>query len=657
MKILMLSKNCRFLVYHSRLMLALTFVFAVYGTAYAAAERNYLSGRNSESSLTNQVVPAADWVPYPAYINRTGWEELVGEHKAALIRRGERYLNYEWKVVPATAYLAYERTGNRNIMQDPNSDNTNALSDLVMAELAEGKGRFMDQIINGAFYHCERTSWVLSAHLTAQLSRRTLPDHTDQVIDLGSGELGALLAWTYYYFHAEFDKVNPVISLRLKKELYDKIIIPYRTIDRYWWMAFVPREDGMVNNWNPWTNFNCLQVIALMEPDRAQLAKDVYRSMRSVDKFINYVNYDGACEEGPSYWGHAAGKLYDYLQLVQMITNSKVDLFSEPMVRNLGEYISRSYVGNGWVVNFADASAQFSAQAGLVYRYGKAVNSKEMMEFGAYLAKKNGTALSYGTDLFRSLESLRFYPGLMATRAHHQPAAVTIYPETQFYYFSNPGGLFLAVKGGYNAESHNHNDAGTFSLWAGARPLLIDAGVGTYTRQTFGPERYSIWTMRSRYHNLPTINGEEQEFGKQFKARSISVDEKKSRVSMDIAGAYPASAAVESWFRGYRLRPDRLEIVDKVVLKERKSLQQLHFLTHGKLSVKPGAITIRVDDQEAELRFDSKNYTAGIDTIALPDTRLSKVWGSEIFRLTLTEVATARALRFENKIELVVKSK
>jgi len=35
--------------------------------------------------------------------------------------------------------------------------------------------------------------------------------------------------------------------------------------------------------------------------------------MHSVDQFINYYHDDGACEEGPSYWGHAGGKMFDYL--------------------------------------------------------------------------------------------------------------------------------------------------------------------------------------------------------------------------------------------------------------------------------------------------------------------------------------------------------
>lgn len=72
---------------------------------------------------------------------------------------------------------------------------------------------------------------------------------------------------------------------------------------------------------------------------------------------------------------------------------------------------------------------------------------------------------------------------------------------------TNKSGLFFAAKGGYNNESHNHNDAGTFSLYLHTTPVFIDAGVGTYTRQTFSSERYTIWTMQSNYHNLPMING------------------------------------------------------------------------------------------------------------------------------------------------------
>ena len=62
-------------------------------------------------------------------------------------------------------------------------------------------------------------------------------------------------------------------------------------------------------------------------------------------------------------------------------TSKKVDIFHHPIIRNMGEYIVRSYAGKGWVVNFADASARGEAKPSLLYAYGKGVDSKLMKEF------------------------------------------------------------------------------------------------------------------------------------------------------------------------------------------------------------------------------------------------------------------------------------
>ena len=615
-----------------------------------SAERNLLAGNFNPETISKALIPAQKWVPYPDYNKRDAWEALFGRNRDNIIKRGERQLNYQWQVIRATDYLEYERSGNRNIMQDPNSDNNNALSDLVFAELAEGKGRFIDQIINGVFYNCERTSWVLSAHLTAQKSGRTLPETAEQVIDLGSGEIGAFLAWTYYFFHREFDKVNPEISKRLYTEIYNKIIIPYRENDRFWWMAFHPRPDGIVNNWNPWTNFNALQCIVLLESDPVQTTKDIYRSMLSVDKFINYVKDDGACEEGPSYWGHAAGKLYDYLQLLSMLSNGKINLFNHKMIKDMGDYISRSYVGNDWVVNFADASARFSSDAPLIYRYGKAIGSTEMKQFAALLIQQKEFSIGSGTDIFRMLESLSCDAELRNEKAQHTTPDATVYPGTQFYYFKNKTGFFMAAKGGYNAESHNHNDAGTFSLWYKKKPVFIDAGVGTYTRQTFGAERYSIWTMRSIYHNLPTINGVEQKFGKEFKATHIKVNAAQKQLSMNIASAYPAEAKATNWTRTYQLNDKSLVINDKFTLKNAEKPNELHFMLHSKPEIQKNKIIVHVNGEKMQMTYDSNTFEASLESIVLDDVRLSLVWGDEIFRLTLRD----KKIRLSGKYKFII---
>lgn len=605
---------------------------------FAYTERNLLQNSVTKEQLKEALVMNGAWVPYPAYSDREGWNSLLNdEDRQTLIKAGEKMLDYKWQVIRATDYLEYERSGERNIMQNPYEANRKAINVLMMAELAEGKGRFIDQLINGVFFSCEMTSWVLSAHLPRQSTKRSMPDWREQIIDLGSGNYGSMLAWVYYFFHDTFDKADPVISLRLRHELQERILDPYMENDREWWMAFYWKPGEIINNWNPWCNSNVLQCYLLLENDREKLTDAVWRTMQSVDKFINFVKSDGACEEGTSYWGHAAGKMYDYLQILSDGTNGKVSLFNNPMIRRMGEYISRSYVGDGWVVNFADASAKGGGDAPLIYRYGRAVGSEEMMQFAAYLLNGKRPTIPLGNDAFRTLQCVLLNKELEETKPAHNVPACTWYPETEFCYLTNNSGWFLATKGGFNNESHNHNDAGTFSLYINNTPILIDAGVGTYTRQTFSSERYSIWTMQSNYHNLPMINGVPQRFGQEYKATNVVCKEKLRFFSADISTAYPEEAAVNSWIRSYKLENKRLVITDKFSLKETKAANQVNFLVWGDIDIsKAGKVSIKVGNEHATLEYPA-NFKATLETIELPDTRLSNVWGKQIYRIVLID--------------------
>lgn len=601
---------------------------------YAYNERNLLQALTDKEQLKTMLVTDRSWVPYPSYTERSAWDRFLGEYKDTYIEKGVELLDYKWQVVEATAYIEFAKSGNRNVMQEPNAANINAVSALVLAELAEGKGRFIPQLINGVYFLCEMTSWALSAHLAgAQYSHRPLADYDDTIIDLASGNLAGLMSWIYYFFHTEFDRVTPQISARMHHEIYRRHLEPYMNSDRYWWMAINYKPGDSVNNWNPWCNFNVLQSFLLLENDRDKLVEAVYKTMISVDRYLNYAHADGACEEGPSYWGHASGKVLDYLEMLYFGTGGKLSLFDNQQVKNMGEYISNSYVGNGWVVNFADASAQGGGDPHLIYRYGKAINSEKLKGFAAYLQKGKKTFLSSNSDLYRILASLSIDKELQNTVADHQTLPFVSYPETEFYYFSNES-AFLAAKGGYNSESHNHNDAGTFSLWVNRTPVIIDAGVGTYTRQTFSGERYSIWTMQSNYHNLPMINGIPQKFGRKYKATEVQAT--KNRFRANLATAYPAEANVKEWIRSYTLSKNRLTLKDKFTLTEAKYSNQINFLTWGNIEINEGTVKIQVKDINTVLKFDSKLFDVSKEEIVLADSRLSNVWGERIYRISFT---------------------
>ena len=607
----------------------------------AIAQRNFLTRSYTQEALKEMLVMNQKWVDYPDYSNRKAWDSLFGNQKQILIENGEAYLDYQWQVVKSTDYLDYTRTGNRETMQVPYFDNQDAIGTLIIAELAEGKGRFLDQIINGVFMNCEMTSWVLSAHfkISAKEVKNHFPDVNENLIGLFSSQTGAMLSWAHYFFKNEFDKVNPLIAERIKFEVKKRILEPYMNMN-YWWTALPPYTNNQkpkVNNWNPWCNANVLQCFMLMESDKDKLAKAVYRSMQSVDMFIN-EDKDGACDEGPGYWGVAAGKMFDYLDLLEKLTSGKVSIFDKPELKAMAEYVYRANVGKGWVVNFSDASAKAKANPYFIYAFGKAVASQDMMNFAAYLKNQNPeSTVDYKRDINRTLKGATISKTLETTTPVFKVPEYSWYPKTEYCFMTNNEGLFLATKGGYNLENHNHNDVGSFMFYVNATPIFIDTGVGPYTAKTFSSERYTIWTMQSNYHNVPVINGVAQSPGAIFKATNTNFNKDKKTFSTDISKAYSDNAAVKSWVRSYQLRKDELIIKDEFSLSETLAPNQINFMTWADVDIKTlGKIKIKVNGEYAELVYDKKQFTPSLESIQLQDEKLTNVWGNKVYRISLT---------------------
>ncbi|ULT27620.1 hypothetical protein KUH03_13480 [Sphingobacterium sp. E70] len=164
-------------------------------------ELKLLTGTFKQEDLKLNLSRDKSWVPYPSYSDRKAWDQLIAPFREEVIAKGDKALDYQWQVVKATDYLEYERSGNRGMMEKPMNENCTALTNLLLAELAEGKGRYIDQILNGTWHMTEMSTWSLSAHLPAfQSSKRSLPQERTHVIDLMAGDVGSLLSWIHYFF-------------------------------------------------------------------------------------------------------------------------------------------------------------------------------------------------------------------------------------------------------------------------------------------------------------------------------------------------------------------------------------------------------------------------------------------------------------------------
>jgi hypothetical protein len=619
-------------------------VFVLFGclalSSFSKEQRDLLQKEAQQINLDQTLVNNFSEIGFPNYQDRTFWNNLPGGLKKQYISEAEEFLDFNWPVVKATEYLEIIRSGERN--QDSYARPRAALMAFVMGELVEGKGRFIDQIVNGVWYYSEQTWWGWSAHLTAQKAPHGLPDADEPVIDLGVGEITNILSWTWLLFKDEFDKIHPLIAKRLKDEIMKKAVIPYYERNDFWWQGLDGSRD--VNNWNPWTNHNMLTAILILEDDQAKKIKGVEKVVRSLDQFINVYPNDGGCDEGPSYWGRAGASLYQCLDLLKRATNGKFDVYDNQLVKNMGSYIYKAYIEYPYFINFADADATTGGRPQIIYSYGKDIGDPIMQKFGAFLAQKQ----KWGKEIPEGKVDEQIMQLMHLKEIENAPAEDALIsdfwlPETQVAGARDKAGtsegFFFAAKGGHNAESHNHNDLGSCVLYFNGKPCLVDIGRETYTAKTFSSRRYEIWTMQSQYHNLPKINGVDQQEGREFVATNstFTADAKKAVFSTDISKAYPESAAVIKWVKSYTLeRGKKFLINDSWQLsKINENPTTLNFVTSNKVSEKePGFLLLEGDGFTMEMKYNPKALIPKIEVTEITDSGLKRYW-STITRIVL----------------------
>jgi len=533
----------RTIVYHGFLVFALLMSTAFSARAVAQTGRFKLGELYPQEKIEKMLIPRDQWHPWPTWNNRAAWERLPAEVREALIFNGVEYSGYDWPALPATLFLEYARNGNRSRYEKEHFARRIALTHLVIAECVDGKGRFLDDIVNGIWAICEESFWGVPAHVGAQRAGSGLPDVDEPIVALFVAETAETLAWTSYLLGEQLDTVSPLVRKRIAREIDTRVLTPCLERDDFWWMGDAGRE---VNNWNPWCNASWLTATLLIEPDEDRRVRSVAKIVRSLDYFLDVYGDDGGCDEGPGYWGRAGASLFDCLDLLHSASGGKIDAFDKPLIQEIGRYIYRVHIADKYFVNFADAPARMGIASMLVYRYGKAIEDERLMAFGAW-----GFARSGGIDsafkgqrqytMGRVLASI--FNAQELDKAKAGPPLVRdvwlggIQVMTARDRQGSTDGLYVAAKGGHNAESHNHNDVGNFIVYADGRPMIIDVGVETYSRKTFSSRRYEIWTMQSAYHSLPTIDGVMQDPGGRFAAKDVTYhsDDALAQLKLDIA--------------------------------------------------------------------------------------------------------------------------
>lgn len=468
--------------------------------------------------------------------SRAFWDGLPPDYREQLLRDGERALEKDWPEILLSDYREFSQTGNRVHYEDKFFERLRMLNALVLAEACSGRGRFLSKALDGLWLLLEQTSWCLPAHNSDVRDARQYPLPRDlrPVLDLFAAETGASVALAEQILRPKLAEISPFLSEYVNTELRRRIFIPYLT-RHFWWMG-----DGVSKmlNWTPWITGNVLLAAltreeeSLTESEREQL---LHKAAVSLDFFLDEYGEDGCCDEGAQYYSHAGLCLYTALSLMErgLEDPSRIrQLYRTPLLRNIASYIVHVHAEGPYYINFADCSPLAGRRTAGEYCCGRACGLPQLKALAAEdfreAAQKERT-LAGEISLFQRLRQAALAGEMLAEPAGCGEAAVIpdIYYESCGLLIARDRHFVLAVKAGDNGDSHNHNDVGSFTLYRDGRPFFIDLGVETYTAKTFSEERYSIWTMQSQYHNLPTFRTEDgrvlqQQPGEAYGAEAVS---------------------------------------------------------------------------------------------------------------------------------------
>jgi len=615
-----------------------------------------LSG-NYSYELRDILLSREDWHPFPTADERDAWTSLPDATRQAHIKRGEKAIERELPAIPATIYLDWYRSeAKEDDWHRVHGPRRSILSDLVIAECIEGKGRFMDAIINIIWAICEETAWYHPAHVGGVGTDRSgkgpvLPIKDKPTIALRSARTASLLAWTTYLLGNQFDSISPVIRERIQQEIEHRTLKPY--LERYFrWMFF----DF---NWNTYCNYHCLPVILLMEQDETRRLDMIHKMLRSLDQFIIPQPSDGSCTEGPSYWNMAGGALFGCLELLHSITNGKIDIYNEPLIQDIGRFIYRVHINDDYFINISDCRPKVRISGDLVSRYGKRIGDEHLTALGIYTAAKQYSSDPCVSGLdFHELRALfNMSKWLAADQSPPLVRDVWLGDEEMQMMAArtqegSSKGLYVAAWGGHNRQHHNHNDVGNFIVYVDGNPIIIDTGPVGYSNKSFSANRYDIWSMQSAYHNLPTISGIMQKDGREFAAKNVSYKSKKSfaQLTMDIAGAYPSDANVDKWVRTVRLnRGKNITVTDSYKLTQAAHEITLSIMTpcivtiekQGQLTLKEVPVETDKTPVTLQLYYDAEKLTPNIEKIfdTIEDSEMKSRWGEHLTRIVLRAVA------------------
>jgi hypothetical protein len=570
------------------------------------------AARAAAEISAERVREIAAWLPaHPAGLgepvtHRAAWETLARRPDyAALGADAQKLAKEPVPELPDDLFLDYSRTGNRDRCQKVLFARSDRLATFTLAEGLEARGRFVKPLADTIAALCAERTWVYPAHDGA------LNNFYGRTVEM---DLRATrVAWELATADALLGDTLPAETRRLiRDQVARRVLQPFRD------MVEGRRQEihwlRTRNNWNAVCLAGVTGAALALEESPEQRAWFIAAAQHYLRNFLSGFTPDGYCSEGLGYWNYGFGHFVMLGETLRQATGGRVDLLADPAARAPALFAARAEILNGIYPTIADCHP----------------GAQPAEKISRYLAARLGWPAPGGRDdVFprptRDLISTTLFAFLPQPLPPAQRADLSgDFPLRTW--FPNAGVLICrpapgsatefaaALKGGHNAEHHNHNDVGSFSVVAGRAMVICDPGAEVYTRRTFSAQRYASQVLNSFGHAVPVIAGQLQRTGADARAVVLRTDfsDEADTLALDIRSAYavPELRRLERTFVFRRAAPATLAVRDQVAFAAPKNFEsalvtwgQWKRISENELVIRDGEAAVRVRIETGGLPF------------------------------------------------------
>ncbi len=362
-------------------------------------------------------------------------------------------------------------------------------------------------------------SWCVAAHLPQD--KGGFLENPGFQIDLFAAETADTLA-EILTIHS--DIIHPFLQGHIRRQITERIFEPFLT--KSWWWETVP------SNWCA-VCCGCIGMAALLLEQGERKEQLLTKVDRSLVHYLNSFGEDGACEEGIGYWVYGFGYYTYYIAMrKELDAEFHIDEKEMEKLRKLAEFPGAVQMSEFSFVPFSDVPERTLLPTGLL--------SYLQQEYGVNMPACTQITSFDFDHCFRFAHISRDLWWTDSRIFHTELQREAVYLKDRQWLLQRQKGYFFAVKGGNNLEQHNHNDTGSFLFAVEGELLLADLGAGRYTADYFGEKRYEHVHTRSRYHNLPLIQGKEQiSTAEECKVEQVVLNGDTAEITLELGKLYP----------------------------------------------------------------------------------------------------------------------